>query len=166
MQMYTLGHKRRTFPCPPAGISVAEHWTAPLLKPKKSLAAPSRSTAGAAHPACLGNWIKELTELKHFPAKSKAGGKGFFLATPVLSPDPSTTTHAFVPTQHRGQSKNKRPGQQLWMPVVFPINYLSCAVRGVCAVLPGSAVHGAASSWEPCTSPDGINWPLALPDSP
>lgn len=50
------------------------------------------------------------------------------------------------------------------MPVVFPAH--PAPFPGWCAVLPGSVVRGAASSSEPCTSPDGINRPLAVPDPP
>lgn len=129
MQVHTLGHQN--FCCLPTGTSVAEHLLGVPLKPaNKATAKPS-----PAQSCLLPPWLLEKTDerthwAETFSSKKKEREKkkktvSLFLAAPVLSPDPSTTTHTFVPMQHRGQSKNKGSKQQLGMPVLLPRSYLS-----------------------------------------
>lgn len=67
-----------------------------------SLPAPSLSTAACSPPWLLGEADRELTVMKHFPAKRKKKNKTKLIFS-ITSPYPSTTTHTFVPAEQRKQ---------------------------------------------------------------
>lgn len=107
MQVYTLGQEKRKFSCQPTSISMAEHIIAVQMKPANEVTASLILVCSCLLPtlAGWGNGLEKSLSWNIFQQKGKK--KCFFLAAPVLSSDPSTTTHTFMPTQHRGQSKKQ-----------------------------------------------------------
>lgn len=153
MQVYTLGHKKRTFSCLPTSISVAEHFITALLTAANSVSAspiPVHSCL-LPTPAAWGSRQRTHCDETFSSKKEKKKKNKLFLAAPVLSPDPSTTTHICA-SRAEGRVKTSGQGsscgcQEYFQKVTCQASQARLCQRSEVLLQSGRARQGTASCW-------------------